>query len=99
MSVPARFLVVLLRGYQFVSRRLPNHCRYEPTCSHYASEAITSWGAVRGSWLAVRRIGRCHPWGGCGHDPVPTPPLDRRSRRRSDDRDVAPPATTAVLTK
>ena len=46
-------------------------CRFEPTCSEYALEAIRSHGAFRGSWLALKRIARCHPWGGCGCDPVP----------------------------
>jgi putative membrane protein insertion efficiency factor len=47
-------------------------CRFTPTCSQYAIEAIRRHGAFRGCWLALRRIGRCHPWGNCGHDPVPT---------------------------
>lgn len=46
-------------------------CRYTPSCSAYALEAVKIHGAVAGSWLALKRIGRCHPWGGCGHDPVP----------------------------
>ncbi len=46
-------------------------CRFTPSCSQYALEAIQQHGALRGTWLALRRIGRCHPWGGCGHDPVP----------------------------
>ncbi|HUW02084.1 MAG TPA: membrane protein insertion efficiency factor YidD, partial [Acidimicrobiales bacterium] len=46
-------------------------CRYTPSCSQYAREAIDGHGAVRGSWLAARRLGRCHPWGGHGWDPVP----------------------------
>jgi uncharacterized protein len=46
-------------------------CRFTPTCSQYALESIRQHGALRGSWLAARRLCRCHPWGGCGHDPVP----------------------------
>jgi putative membrane protein insertion efficiency factor len=46
-------------------------CRYTPTCSAYALEALQTHGALGGCWLAARRICRCHPWGGCGHDPVP----------------------------
>jgi hypothetical protein len=49
-------------------------CRYEPTCSGYALEAIAAHGARAGGWLALKRIARCHPWGGCGHDPVPSRP-------------------------
>jgi putative membrane protein insertion efficiency factor len=46
-------------------------CRFTPSCSEYALEALRGHGALAGSWLALKRIGRCHPWGGCGHDPVP----------------------------
>jgi putative membrane protein insertion efficiency factor len=46
-------------------------CRFEPSCSAYAIEAVQARGALMGSWLAARRVCRCHPWGGCGHDPVP----------------------------
>jgi len=46
-------------------------CRFEPTCSEYFLQAVEKHGALRGSWLGLKRIGRCHPWGGCGHDPVP----------------------------
>ena len=56
-------------------------CRFDPTCSHYALEALSKHGALRGSWLALRRLARCHPWGGWGYDPVPDP-KDGASRRR-----------------
>jgi putative membrane protein insertion efficiency factor len=100
VSVPARLLVTLLRGYQFFSCRLPNRCRYWPTCSVYAAEAITLWGAGRGSWLAARRLGRCHPWGGCGPDPVPEPPPHPHPTRWSGtDRGAPSQARTPMLTK
>ena len=64
--------IFLIRGYQLLlSPLLGNNCRFHPTCSEYAIEAIRAHGVARGLWLAVRRIGRCHPWGGAGHDPVP----------------------------
>lgn len=49
----------------------PPACRYTPTCSHYAIEALKKYGPIKGTWLAVKRICRCHPWGGSGYDPVP----------------------------
>jgi putative membrane protein insertion efficiency factor len=64
--------IFLVRGYQLLlSPLLGNNCRFHPTCSEYAIEALRAHGVVRGLWLTVRRIGRCHPWGGAGHDPVP----------------------------
>lgn len=68
----ARFLIALVRGYQrAVSPWLPPACRFTPTCSTYAVEALQRHGAARGSRLALRRLLRCHPWGGTGYDPVP----------------------------
>ena len=62
----------LIRGYQLVlSPLLLPSCRYLPSCSEYAAEAIAVHGSARGSWLALRRLLRCHPWGGSGFDPVP----------------------------
>lgn len=62
----------LLRGYKrFVSPLLPPACRFEPTCSVYAMDAVARHGALRGSWLAVRRLARCHPFNPGGWDPVP----------------------------
>ncbi len=64
-------LLVFIRGYKyFVSPFLPFACRFTPTCSQYATEAIQIHGAFKGSFLALRRILRCHPWGACGDDPV-----------------------------
>lgn len=65
-------LVLLLRGYQkLISPLLGQRCRFAPSCSHYAVDALREHGLARGLWLAVRRIGRCHPWNPGGHDPVP----------------------------
>ncbi|WP_298672790.1 membrane protein insertion efficiency factor YidD [uncultured Sphingomonas sp.] len=68
----AKALMLLVRAWQIgPSAVLPPTCRYQPSCSAYAIEALRRYGAVRGSWLAAKRIARCHPWGGHGYDPVP----------------------------
>jgi putative membrane protein insertion efficiency factor len=75
MSPVAHLAKILIRGYQLViSPLLPPSCRFAPTCSCYAMEAVVNHGALRGGWLAVKRVGRCHPWGGEGYDPVPPAP-------------------------
>ena len=67
-----RLFILPIRFYQVaISPILAPRCRYDPTCSHYAIGAIGEWGVLKGSWLALKRIGRCHPWGGFGPDPVP----------------------------
>ncbi|MDD2948450.1 MAG: membrane protein insertion efficiency factor YidD [Rugosibacter sp.] len=69
---PTQMLVFLVRGYQlFVSPLLGPRCRFYPTCSQYAVEALQTHGAVKGMWLTLRRILRCHPLQPGGHDPVP----------------------------
>ncbi|MEA3388135.1 membrane protein insertion efficiency factor YidD [Sphingobium sp. CCH11-B1] len=67
-----RLLILLARGWQLgPSRILPPTCRYAPSCSEYAIQAVRKYGAIKGSWLGFKRLMRCHPWGGSGYDPVP----------------------------
>mgnify|MGYP003432075826 CR=1 len=67
-----KILSVLIRGYQLtISSWLPPMCRYTPSCSQYAILAINKHGIIKGVFLSIKRILRCNPWGGCGHDPVP----------------------------
>jgi putative membrane protein insertion efficiency factor len=70
-SLAARGLTGAVRVYQHAAAGRPSPCRHVPSCSTYAVEALEAHGAIRGSWLAVRRLGRCHPWGTSGYDPVP----------------------------
>ena len=73
MTPASSLLRGLVRGYQlFISPILPaNSCRFLPSCSAYGMEALDKHGAIIGSWLIVKRLARCHPWGGSGYDPVP----------------------------
>lgn len=73
LLTPLVFMALgLIRVYQLlVSPLLGTNCRYVPSCSEYAADALRQYGAIRGGWLALRRIMRCHPWGGSGHDPLP----------------------------
>jgi len=67
-----KIFIFPVRVYQLtLSPLLGAHCRYEPSCSQYMIDAINEWGPFKGIWLGLKRIGRCHPWGGHGHDPVP----------------------------
>ncbi len=72
MSLLAHVLALPIRFYRLVvSPLIGSNCRFQPTCSEYAIEALKSHGAFRGGWLAARRIAKCHPLGGSGYDPVP----------------------------
>ena len=76
MKIIGRVLAWPLLGLVWIYRNaisplIGANCRFQPTCSKYAEEALRRHGAFKGGWLAIRRIGRCHPWGGSGYDPVP----------------------------
>ena len=71
MSPAAGVVAAPVRLYRAVRAGRPSPCRYVPSCSTYALEALEAHGAARGTWLLVRRLARCHPWGGLGLDPVP----------------------------
>jgi putative membrane protein insertion efficiency factor len=77
-------LRVLIRAYQLgISPLLGANCRFYPSCSHYALEAVSTHGSLRGGWLGVRRLARCHPFHAGGYDPVPPPP--GQARRSTSD--------------
>ena len=66
-------LILLIRGYQLiVSPMLGSNCRFMPTCSEYALESLKTYGLIKGTFLTIKRIGKCHPWGSNGYDPLPT---------------------------
>ncbi len=72
----------LIRVYQYlISPLIPASCRYTPTCSHYGVEAIQKHGPIKGGWLTIKRISKCHPWGGSGYDPVP----EKTNKKEKDE--------------
>lgn len=72
LRIPRYVAVLLIRFYQrFISPMFPPSCRFTPTCSSYALTSVEKYGLIKGGWMALRRIGRCHPWSPGGHDPVP----------------------------
>lgn len=86
-------LLLLVRAYQYtVSPLLGPVCRYEPSCSRYGFEALWRHGALRGSWLTLRRLSRCHPWSAGGVDPVPVPPSARNATPVEDQIDRPTPS-------
>jgi putative membrane protein insertion efficiency factor len=88
-------LIKLVRGYQLlISPFLPPSCRFEPTCSHYAIEALKTHGAWRGGWLALKRLGRCQPFCAGGYDPVPSSECTCHDHQAHliTDRQNSPPA-------
>ncbi|MCG5215637.1 membrane protein insertion efficiency factor YidD [Streptosporangium sp. KLBMP 9127] len=83
-SSAARILLLPIRFYRaFIGPMLGPQCRFHPSCSAYGLEAITVHGALRGSWLTIRRIGRCHPFHPGGHDPVPPRPIRPHEKQGS----------------
>ncbi len=72
-------LLILIRGYQLIiSPLLGSNCRFMPTCSEYAMESLRSYGLIKGSYFTIKRIGKCHPWGGHGYDPIPTKKVENK---------------------
>ena len=82
----ALVLRAAILAYRYgLSPVLGPHCRYTPTCSAYADQAIRLHGPLRGTWLAARRVARCHPWGATGYDPVPVPAAPPLSRHNASN--------------
>lgn len=81
MTVLAQLLALPVRGYRLLfSPWVGHNCRYQPTCSAYAIECLEKHGGIKGGWLILRRLSRCHPWGASGYDPVPPPKAGAEDR-------------------
>jgi putative membrane protein insertion efficiency factor len=96
VTLAARPLHALVRAYRYLAAGRPSPCRYSPSCSTYALEALEVHGAGRGTWLIVRRLGRCHPWGGHGIDLVPPAASADVADRPESASAVAEPHRKAV---
>ncbi len=79
-TIAARVVALPIRGWRVLSTRMTPRCRFHPSCSAYALGALETHGAARGTWLAVKRVGRCHPWNPGGLDPVPPRRADTNVR-------------------
>ncbi|RMG77680.1 MAG: membrane protein insertion efficiency factor YidD [Bacteroidetes bacterium] len=81
-----KIVIFPIRVYQkLLSPLMGPTCRFQPTCSHYMVQSIEEWGILKGLWLGLKRIGRCHPWGGHGIDPVPPNPKKKHSKNQSKE--------------
>lgn len=87
MIVFRKIVVLFIRFYQLaISPMFPSSCRFQPTCSHYAITAVERFGVLKGGFLAVKRIGRCHPWNEGGWDPVPEKNSESKNNSHSNEK-------------
>ena len=97
-TLAARIVMLPVHAWRLISRWLPPHCRFHPSCSAYALEALERHGARSGTWLAAKRLGRCHPWHPGGLDPVPEPAKHRAGTPDSNIRSPLPSAARPAET-